>query len=780
MLDLKSSHNIQFSFNDKLLGKCLVTDTNSYTTVEHAIASWIKNCSLSYRIEKEVFIVYKEKTRRKAGKTNTFNFKVQILGKDNKEPLPFSSVQINASGLITDVNGNFSFKAKDSLLEIGISHLGYYSLDTIVAPHSCTSIELIPKVIGLQEVTIQSGPKDSISYIPAQAGFQKINHKSVSFLPGNNNNTLFNVLRLQPGVLAAGEQTNDFIIWGSYKGETQILLDGITLFNTSSFNEHIGAVNPLIIKDIEIHKGGYNVHLGDRVGGLVNITSKSGYQSGFHALFNINNQTASGMFSFPVSGRSSLQAAFRKTYYNKLGVQQKEPKEDYNTNFNFGDINCKYSGYTKNGDTYYLSIIGSDDTFTEKLNKDEKNITYLADTWQERTQLGGSFFYGKKWENGGLTNTTLAYSSLESSFFNYSEFDNSQKSIDSSSYNSTTNGISELSLKWEHCLPTNKTHGVRIGGGIIQNTSTFSQDSTKQTLKYTAADITRLNAYMIDKISLSKFISLEPGIRIDLPVNEGNPYIQPRIGIHFTATSKLKFNLRYGIYHQFVTENTIVDNFNNYLYYWGITDNKYLPVLKGTHYVAGMLYDNKFFDLRLEGFYKKTDGLHRYYQPEKLETIAGSIGRSRSYGVDCYLNKEIKKHDFSIAYTWSRTEEHFDHFTNEEYQRAAHDQRHELKGAGLFNFNPFFFSLNYTYGSGVSNVSDLNSNLNLPVYSRLDIALLYKFRSKKIKSEAGISILNLLNHENVRYNNFSSFPDSESAYSPATPFTPLLFLNIGI
>ena len=98
---------------------------------------------------------------------------------------------------------------------------------------------------------------------------------------------------------------------------------------------------------------------------------------------------------------------------------------------------------------------------------------------------------------------------------------------------------------------------------------------------------------------------------------------------------------------QFVAENTIVDNFNNYLYYWGIADNKYMPVLKGTHYVAGMLYDNKYFDLRLEGFYKKTEGLHRYYQPEKMETIAGSIGSSRSYGVDCYINKEIKKHDFS-------------------------------------------------------------------------------------------------------------------------------------
>ena len=74
-----------------------------------------------------------------------------------------------------------------------------------------------------------------------------------------------------------------------------------------------------------------------------------------------------------------MQAAFRKTYFNKLGVLQKKATDDYNTYFNFGDLNCKYSGYTKNGDTYYLSFLGSNDAFTEKLDKDLEEYDFLVE-----------------------------------------------------------------------------------------------------------------------------------------------------------------------------------------------------------------------------------------------------------------------------------------------------------------------------------------------------------------------------------------------------------------
>ena len=53
-----------------------------------------------------------------------------------------------------------------------------------------------------------------------------------------------NLLRLQPGILASGEQTNDLIIWGSYEGHSQVLFDNFTIYGLKNFNDNISAFNP--------------------------------------------------------------------------------------------------------------------------------------------------------------------------------------------------------------------------------------------------------------------------------------------------------------------------------------------------------------------------------------------------------------------------------------------------------------------------------------------------------------------------------------------------------
>jgi hypothetical protein len=48
--------------------------------------------------------------------------------------------------------------------------------------------------------------------------------------------------------------------------------------------------------------------------------------------------------------------------------------------------------------------------------------------------------------------------------------------------------------------------------------------------------------------------------------------------------------------------------------------------------------------------------------------------------------------------------------------------------------------------------------------------------------EAGISILNVLNHENIKYSNVIRIPDSQAStiriHAEAVPFTPTLYLNV--
>ena len=85
---------------------------------------------------------------------------------------------------------------------------------------------------------------------------------------GSGDNSVFSVLRLQPGILASGEQSNNLVIWGSYSGQSSVLFDGITLFGLKSYSDNISAVNPYLAKDIRIHKGAFDASQGERVGGI--------------------------------------------------------------------------------------------------------------------------------------------------------------------------------------------------------------------------------------------------------------------------------------------------------------------------------------------------------------------------------------------------------------------------------------------------------------------------------------------------------------------------------
>ena len=240
-------------------------------------------------------------------------------------------------------------------------------------------------------------------------------------------------------------------------------------------------------------------------------------------------------------------------------------------------------------------------------------------------------------------------------------------------------------------------------------------------------------------------------------------------------------NAAAGLYRQFVSETSVVDELGNFRYFWALNDNEALPVLKATHLVGGLNYHAQGFSAGLEGFYKTTEGISRYRWV--LGSLEVAQGNARTYGMDLLLKKYIKKHELWASYTLSKTEEHFNSMPFDVYRDAPQDQMHEIKGALLLNFKPFFFSANYVYGSGFRTPSSIINNLDERYpYNRLDVAFIYRHSIKDYHIEAGISILNLLNYENIKYSNVIRIPDSMnrtmSIHAEAVPFTPTIYLNL--
>ena len=86
-----------------------------------------------------------------------------------------------------------------------------------------------------------------------------------------------------------------------------------------------------------------------------------------------------------------------------------------------------------------------------------------------------------------------------------------------------------------------------------------------------------------------------------------------------------------------------------------------------------------------------------------------------------------------------------------------------------------------TYGSGFPGLPD-DPAFGGRAYQRLDAAVSYRFNKPKYSLEAGVSVLNVFNYENIKYDNFVRIPDDQDATlnisAEAVPFTPTMFLKV--
>lgn len=793
---LRDHYDVQLSFDDNLLGNYKVTVDQHFPSPEKAITYLLKGLPLKMQKSENVFIIYQYKTKERK---KDYFFSGQIVDATSGEPLPYSHIMINNTTLATDFLGKFNFHTdNDSLFSVKASHLGYYVLDSTFRFGTSQKIRLNPSSIGLKEVVITNKYVDKSTLIGSKPGLMKLNHKVAFFLPGFGDNSVFNLLRLMPGILASGESTNDLVIWGSYAGQSQVLFDGFTIFGLKNFNDNISSFNPLMAKDIEVMKGGFDARYGERVGGIVNITGKNGNMEHTSFSVTLNNMTLNGLVEIPIAKRASIVFSLRHTYYelyNPSDINKKlERNKDNDTtndinvvpDYTFRDVNFKYTQKIGKNDLMYLSLYGGNDKFGYSFDVPVNNLKVTKSTSETNIQFGGSVFYGKTWRNGNTTNFTLSVSSLTSEYADeyvvyhqYLDTTFSYQRLDS------RNLIDEIVLKVDNRFAIGQKQTLEFGGGFYTNHVELSEDTLNNVLLAMKDTAQRFYTMIQDNIALGKMAVLKLGARLTYSNTIDKWVAEPRISLTITPNDHWKFNVALGKYNQFITKSSMVDDLGNYRYLWTIADNQDIPVLRSYHFVAGLSYYKKRWTFSVEPYYKIVDGITRYFQSIQYNLEGILTGNSRMYGVDFFLQKDFGKHTAWVSYSLGKVEERWPQLPNKGFRRAPQDQRHEVKAALLLNFDPFYFSTNYVFGSGFPrapyNVNDENVNLT---YNRWDVSFIYKFLNRRVVGEAGLSLLNVLNTQNIKYANFERIPANQAytinIYAEAIPFTPTLYLKFSM
>ncbi|WP_297099086.1 TonB-dependent receptor [uncultured Draconibacterium sp.] len=808
LIDLKEKYGFQFAYDSDLLSGFLVSANNkTFSSDEEALRYLIKDFPLEIERSGDVLLII-PKREHKPGLTQISG---QVLEANTFEPLPYSYILINRRPVQSDIQGHFNFIASaDTSYNLQISHLGYFVYDTVVTQSLSRNFLLYPQIERIEEVQIYSNPIEKSTLIGYNAGRMKINHQIAPILPGFGDNSVFNLLRLMPGVMASGEQSNDLLIWGAYESHSKIQFDGFTVFGLKNFNDNIAVVNPLVVKNIEVMKGGYEARYGDRVGGIVDIQGKDGTLLKPTFTFSINSITVNSMVQLPLSKKSSLLAAYRQTYHQlydptRISIVSSEEiptsgsgygnshgggfstkrLTDVKPDFVFRDANLKYTFKGDDGSRISLSLYGGGDDFSYDTDARLTRFLWTREEQEKNNQLGGSAQLNYPWNNGDATNLTFAYSAFERQLYQKGQLESTQNGdvriltdLDSE------NTVDELSFNAEHTLNFREGHRLLVGTGAINNKvelSRFSEGDQEIDINNQSP---RIYSYLQDEYPLGELLELKTGVRVIYNTKPGKWYFEPRVSASFSVFDDMKINASWGLYNQFLSKTTVLDSTNNYTEFWSNSDDEQIPVLSAEHFVAGLSYNKNGFTASAEAFYKTTDGLSRYVDGNFLVRQGFYQGKARSKGLDVFVKKEYKRNMAWISYTLSNTEERFPYFRLSTWQPAPHQQKHELKFAGVYNYRSFYLSANYVYGSGFERYDFVVDNdLNFDkAYSRLDAALVYKFRPGKVKAEAGISVLNILNTENIKYSNIRISTIDEvsvlGVYSDAISFTPAVFLNI--
>lgn len=798
LLELRDKYDVELSFNGEDLSKYKVSLSRTFKTAQEAVAYLLEKLPFEFENISGVLVIYpkKEEVLVEKPEPKVYRISGRIMESETEEALPFSNIMVNSTGIISDQNGNFLFSTtRDSVFRIKISHLGYLLKDTIIyLSKSNISIYMVPSDQVLEEIKVSDNLIADFANIGNEAACIKLNHKVTRYLPGSSDNSVYNLLRLQPGVLAAGEQASDLIIWGSYAGQSRVIFDGFTVFGLKNFNDNISTINPLITKNIELRKAGYDASYGDCVGGIVEVAGNDGNAQKTHFNLGVNNFTINSLLEIPVFRKSSLQIAYRQTYYNlyKDGFNLfKDADSLRNVNladiyiypdYFFRDFNIKYS-YKNDDNLFYISVLNGNDDFNYSFNTSREYRDIVKSASETNHQLGGAIFWERNLSNRLNSNITISHSGLSKDVSDKYEI---YSSITNKLVNQrelvANNEIWETKAKLQAVYQTRKFHTLETTFQAINNMVSITEDS----IGISSTEIKKSEDYYT--LGLKDVINFQQnrlnfGVRISYLPNLKKSYLEPRISFSQGIGENFRYNLAWGIYNQFLVKSSVIDEYGNYRYVWVIADNEQVPVLRSYHNVAGLSFHHRDFSVNIDAFYKTIDGITRYIKLPVLKYEGIAQGDGRSYGFDFYTKYNFAGHTLWFSYTWSKSLEHFSYMKTTDYLYAPQDQRHEIKIAAIVNLSPVFLSANYVYGSGFLEHPFRQQTLDNRIpYSRLDVSATYKFLKKKNIGECGISVLNVLNTQNQKFSNFDRIPLSQltsaSIYFEAVPFTPTVFLKL--
>jgi hypothetical protein len=737
----------------------------------------------------------------------------RIKDQTNGEFLPFATVEVEGRlnvAAITNNDGYFTLYNVPSDKEtLVFKYLGYETQYFYLSPEINVQnlfVELQPAVKALDEIEVVAKREDVLKIPEHSIGVIQTTAAKIADLPALGEKDLFRTFQLMPGISASSESSAGMYVRGGTPDQNLVLYDGFTIYHQEHLMGVFSAFNTNAIKDVQLHKGGFDAKYGGRLSSVMEIIGKTGNDKtfnaggdagflGFNAFVEVPLKNEKG--SFFASGRRSFQSfmydKFTSVYSEngqaaggggggRFNMRNQQKPESY-----FYDLNAKLTYNPTKRDIVTLSFFNGEDVLDN--SREGFGSSSMSGSITDKTNwgnVGSSLKWSRNRDNRFYSNALVSFSNY------YSLRDRQNDAVTTSGQTAVMfdmdtderNNLWDYSLKLDAEYKINGRNKLEFG----LNYSNYKIDyrysqSDESSILNMQNQGNLLAVYAQDRHAPTDRLSILPGVRLSYYGVTSRLYAEPRFQAFYKINEGVSLKTSAGYYYQFINRVVREDISAGSRDIWLLSDNQSIPVSGALHLVAGGSYETKNFLFDVEAYYKKLSNLSEYtlrFAPSFTGNAGYQeffyTGKGYSRGIDFLAQKKYGKLTGWIGYSLSETRYDFPVY-GAGYFPANQDVTHEFKT--VLTYKPvrdLTLSASWIYASGkpftepigaytlaTPNGGNMNfivvdqkNNARYPAYHRLDLLAKYDLSFiRGIKSSVSVSLFNVYDRVNVWYREYS-------------------------
>lgn len=783
--DIETKTSTLFSYNEAYVIDKTITITAQTITLETLLKTLSEQTNLVFeRLSEKQIIINKPET--------TITICGYLLDEITGVTLPFASIIVDetSQGATTNEEGYFNVENVAIENTINIQYLGYKSIQLkaeVLKNDTCKKLFLTPSSQALDDVIIKGYITTGLD--KNSDGSTTINNQELGVLPGQTEPDVLTSLQILSGITSLDESASDIQIRGGSQDQNLVYFDDIKLYNTGHFFGMISAINPYIVEKTKIYKSGASPEYGDRVSGVIDISTPKKVIDSTQIQLGLNGTHADVLLKTPITKSVGVVGSFRRSYTDVLQTPTYDALSnkvfqntrvatnmqgqilddegevlsiDSNNSFYFYDSNIKLiMEFSKNDKITIGGLITKNDlNFSAK---EDENIT--SDELKVENQGVSILWSGTKFSK--FKHELKSYYSYFDSFYNNTFAEESVVEEE----NLRKNTIKEYGLNANVSYEFIPNHTAKLGYQYSDTNvlfQLFRDDVENNNTPEDARDFNRTNnsnntlhslygEYIYKPIRKS-FISL--GLRASKYLVDSELFMEPRLNIEYPIIPSLRVKAtaerRYQTISQLVEFEDTQLRLENQI--WTLSDNDDIPVLSSTQFSGGLIFDNNGFVVDVDAYVKKINGLTSFTNGFTNAASDFSEGKSTVFGIDFLLKKKIQDFDIWLSYTYNKVTYTFEDLASGSFS-GNNDIPHNFRASTSYKTGPWQFSLGWLCRTGspftaVESFNEANEDIvfgainseRLTNYHRLDGSLLYQFKFSKSTMKRcvlGLSFQNL-------------------------------------